>query len=98
MDAKALFGYVMLYRVQAYLHVVVDEAAAEFVQDHRYWQFVLQDAFDIDVAQELEQQLNSHITARYVTAVNHDEWLELTRAAQLRAAMNAKFAAGSLLQ
>jgi hypothetical protein len=98
MDAKALFGYVMLYRVQAYLHVVMDSEAAEFVQEHRYSQFVMQDAFDIDVAQEMEQQLNNGITPRYVAATPYDEWIALTRAAQLRTAMNAKFAAGSLIQ
>jgi hypothetical protein len=91
MDAKTLFGYVMLYRVQMWLFAVVDNDAAELVQEHRYRQFVGQPGFDLALAQAAESQLNSHCSQKYTQAVPYAEWRELQKAADLRSMMNARY-------
>jgi hypothetical protein len=95
MDAKALVGYVMLFRMQMYLFSTEDREAAEFVAEHRYDAFVKGLTIEeTDELHELEAILNHRHVPLYVKAISTEEWRKLRAAAELRSAMNAKYLAG----
>jgi hypothetical protein len=97
LDAEALFGYVMLLRVQAYLFTVAAYEAVEVVSEHRYHQFAKVFSLeDLTRAQEIESHLNRHVTQVYVNATSHEEWTRLTRDADLRSMMNARYLRSTL--
>jgi hypothetical protein len=97
MDAKMLFGYVMLYRLQAYLFSVADYEAAELVSEHRYQQFSsVFEIMDLVLAQQLESEINKYCAAAYAAATSHGEWTRLTQAADLRSMMNARYLRSTL--
>lgn len=91
MDAKAIYGYIMLYRVQMYLFTVAAHESLEFVAEHRFQSFVKDPNFDVALAQAIEAQLNKYCTAVYVQATSNQEWEALTKEADLRSMMNARY-------
>jgi hypothetical protein len=79
MDAEALFGYVMLFRVQAYLCTVAAYEAVEVVSEHRWHEFAKVFSLeDLMRAQEIESHLNRHVTQVYVNAISHEEWISFS--------------------
>lgn len=91
MDANTIYGYIMLYRVQMYLFTVAAYDSLEFVAEHRFQAFVKDDSFDVSLAQAIEAQLNKYCTAVYVNATPSQEWEALTKEADLRSMMNARY-------